>query len=117
MQFPDSVEFKTKMKSTIFLVTYIVMGISKGSDACNDGWENASSVDLGYLWFENTVMDHSEAVTFCSDKHAQLVETETEEQLSFLRIKLNNFSVNVTHIIGLERCKTFLGWCHKRGSE
>ena len=116
MQFPDSVEFKTKMKSTIFLVTYIVMGISKGSNACNDGWEDASSVDLGYLWFENTTMDYSEAVTFCSDKQAQLVEIETEDQLSYLRNKLKIFSVNVAPIsLDGFPAKPFWGGATKEG--
>ena len=85
------------MMSNIFLVIPIVMKISifEASFECNSNWEDASSVDLGYLWFENTTMDYSEAVTFCSDQQAQLVEIETEDQLTYLRRKLKNFSVNI----------------------
>ena len=52
MQFPDSVEFK--MMSNIFLVIPIVMRIIEASPECITNWEDASSVDLGYLWFSNT---------------------------------------------------------------
>ena len=45
-----------------------------------------------------------------------LVETETEEQLSFLRIKLNNFSVNIPHIsLGWRDAKPFWGGATKEG--
>ena len=114
MQFPDRVDFK--MMSKIFLVLPIVMRIIEASPVCNTNWEDASSEGLGYLWYKNTTMTYSEAVTFCSDQQAQLVEIDTVEQLSFLRSKLTDFSVNVEPIsFGYEDIKPFWGGATKEG--
>ena len=63
---------------------------------CNENWEDASNVGLGYLWFETSLrMNYGNAVTFCKDRNSSLIEINSPEQMNYAIQKLNNISEKV----------------------
>ena len=63
---------------------------------CNENWEDASNMGLGYLWFETTLkMNYGNAITFCKDKNSSLVEIDSPEQMNYTIMRLKVISENV----------------------
>ena len=70
---------------------------------CNEDWEDASDAGLGYLWFETSIaMNYADAITFCKDLNANLVEVDSRYQTHVLVNKLKTIS----------RKAAWLEWSH-----
>ena len=62
---------------------------------CDEGWFEKTEFDLGCLLFHYEKMNYVDAKKFCRDRGANLMELETEEQLTILRNLLKQIKSKV----------------------
>ena len=63
---------------------------------CDETWVDASSVGLGYLWFETSAAyNYSSAIAFCERRNSSLIEIDSKEQWNFTITKLETISEKV----------------------
>ena len=74
----------------VFIVTLLLNSVKTSTDggACNETWVDASSVGLGYLWFDTSeLMRYENAIKYChQDRNSRLIDTP--EQMDFTTKKL-----------------------------
>ena len=75
----------------VFFVTLLLNSVKTSTDGgeCNETWVDASSVSLGYLWFDTSELKRYEnAIKYCQDRNSRLIEIYTPEQMDFTTKKL-----------------------------
>ena len=55
---------------------------------CDSGWVDATSVEMGCLYFKNAQMNYWDANVFCQDRDSHLVAVYTPEMLEFLVMEM-----------------------------
>ena len=58
------------------------------SGSCDEGWFDASFVDLGCILFSSERRYYYEANTFCQDLGSHLIEIHSHSQLDFIKMEL-----------------------------
>ena len=58
--------------------------------ACEDGWIDGRSVDLGCLFLGRSQLNYTLSVQYCAEKRLQLIVVNTLAQLDFARIHMND---------------------------
>ena len=58
--------------------------------ACEEGWIDGRSVDLGCIFLSDVPLIYSTSIQFCVAKGAHLIEFQNKEQIDFVRSKLSN---------------------------
>ena len=77
----------------ILCFTFVALSSPVSASDCNDDWEDASDVGLGYLWFETSeTMTYGSAVTFCENRNSKLIEIDSYKQMSYIVHKLRTAS-------------------------
>ena len=66
------------------------------SGTCDEGWFDASFVDLGCVLFSREPKYYYEANTFCQDLGSHLIEIHTQSQLDFIQMELQLLDEDVT---------------------
>ena len=64
-------------------------------ETCDEGWFDKTEFELGCLLFHYEKVNYVDAKQFCSDRGANLIELETEEQLTILRNLLKQIKSKV----------------------
>ena len=99
----------------VFFVTLLLNSVKTSTDggACNETWVDASSVSLGYLWFDTLeLMRYENAIKYCQDRNSRLIEIYTQEQMDFTTKKLMPLTGKVlwqTYANGNYRWKAWWG--------
>merc|ERR1712183_826761 len=83
----------------LFLYSWIMGAMAEGiKNPCEEGWIQATWVDMGCLLFDSgTTLTWEAACYHCQTKDAALVEITTEEQLEFLKMELTALDDHITN--------------------
>ena len=80
-------------RSISFLVIKTLISTSMvNGENCENGWYDATSVDLGCLLLHETSFDYSAAEKFCKGQNAILIELERRYQFNLVSDLLKNVS-------------------------